>query len=79
MLSITSPIYIQGPWDLAVNDKGNSPQIFVANVEDGTVSRIDLKIKGQNIKVQGHDADCLRLRAPAGPGGVLRRTDGPGV
>jgi hypothetical protein len=37
---------------MAVNDKGNSPQIFVANVEDGTVSRIDLKIKGQNIKVK---------------------------
>ena len=50
--SISSPIYIQGPWDLAVNDKGNSPQIFVANVEDGTVSRIDLKIKGQNVNVK---------------------------
>jgi hypothetical protein len=52
VLSITSPIFIQGPWDLAVNDNGNSPQIFVANVEDGTVSRIDLKIKGQTIKVK---------------------------
>jgi hypothetical protein len=51
--SISSPIYIQGPWDLAVNDNGNSPQIFVANVEDGTVSRIDLKIKGQSINVKG--------------------------
>ena len=50
--SISSPIYVQGPWDLAVNDKGNSPQIFVANVEDGTVSRIDLKIKRQNVKVK---------------------------
>jgi hypothetical protein len=50
--SITSPIYIQGPWDLAVDDKGNSPQIFVANVEDGTVSRINLQIKGQNINVK---------------------------
>jgi hypothetical protein len=52
MKSISSPIYIQGPWDLAVNDNGNSPQIFVANVEDGTVSRIDLKIKGQNVNVK---------------------------
>jgi hypothetical protein len=50
--NITSPIYIQGPWDMAVNDKGNSPQIFVANVEDGTVSRIDLKIKGQSVRVK---------------------------
>ncbi len=50
--TIASPVYIQGPWDLAVNDNGNSPQIFVANVEDGTVSRIDLKVKGQNIKVK---------------------------
>ena len=50
--SISSPIYVQGAWDLAVNDNGNSPQIFVANVEDGTVSRIDLKIKGANVKVK---------------------------
>ena len=50
--TIASPIYIQGPWDLTVNDNGNSPQIFVANVEDGTVSRIDLKIKNQSINVQ---------------------------
>jgi len=50
--TIASPIYVQGPWDLTVNDNRNSPQIFVANVEDGTVSRIDLKIKGQNINVK---------------------------
>jgi hypothetical protein len=51
VLTIASPIYIQGPWDLAVNDNGNSPQIFVANVENGTVSRIDLRIRGQRITV----------------------------
>ena len=45
-------IYIQGPWDAAVNDKGNSPQIFVANVEDRTVSRIHPKIRVQNIDVK---------------------------
>jgi hypothetical protein len=50
--NITSNIYVQGPWDMAVNDKGNSPQIFVANVEDGTVSRIDLKIHGQSVTVK---------------------------
>jgi hypothetical protein len=50
--NITSPIYVQGPWDMAVNDKGNSPQLFVSNVETGTISRIDLKIKGGNVGVK---------------------------
>jgi uncharacterized protein (TIGR03118 family) len=43
--SITSASFLQGPWDLAVNDQGGSTaQLFVSNVLSGTVTRIDLTI-----------------------------------
>ena len=41
----TSSKFVDGPWDLAVNDNGNHAQIFVSNVLNGTVSRIDAKIE----------------------------------
>jgi hypothetical protein len=37
---------INGPWGLAINDKGDSAQIFVSNVFDGTVTRLDVSFKG---------------------------------
>jgi uncharacterized protein (TIGR03118 family) len=44
-----------GPWAGAVNDKGNTAQLFVSNVESGTITRIDFKVvkkHGQaNLKV----------------------------
>jgi DNA-binding beta-propeller fold protein YncE len=33
-----------GPWASAVNDKGNTAQLFVSNVEGGTVTRVNLKV-----------------------------------
>ena len=35
---------LDGPWDLAVNDQGNTAQVFVSNVLSGTVTRIDLHV-----------------------------------
>ena len=37
---------INGPWGLAINDKGDSAQVFVSNVFDGTVTRLDVSFKG---------------------------------
>jgi hypothetical protein len=53
--NLTSTKLLDGPWDLAVNDRGNNPQLFVSNVLSGTVTRIDLKIThhGQKIQVMG--------------------------
>jgi hypothetical protein len=42
---LTSSKFINGPWDLTVNDQGNRFQIFIANVLSGTVSRIDLALQ----------------------------------
>lgn len=42
---------INGPWGLAINDKGNSAQVFVSNVFDGTVTRLDRSFKGSGVTV----------------------------
>lgn len=46
---------LDGPWDLAVNDQGNTAQVFVSNVLSGTVTRVDLRVtdNGTNVSVQG--------------------------
>ena len=51
----TSSNLFDGPWASAVNDKGNTAQLFVSNVESGTITRINFKVvkkHGQaNLKV----------------------------
>jgi hypothetical protein len=42
VLTLTDPNLLAGPWDLAVNDQGSHAQIFVANVLNGTVTRVDV-------------------------------------
>jgi len=42
---------INGPWGLAINDQGNSAQVFVSNVFDGTVTRLDLSFKGSGVTI----------------------------
>lgn len=40
----TDPQLLDGPWDLAVADHGGAAQIFVSNVLNGTVSRLDVTV-----------------------------------
>lgn len=35
---------LDGPWDLAVRDRGDHAQIFISNVLNGTITRMDLRI-----------------------------------
>ena len=47
--TLTDPSLLDGPWDLTINDQGRTAQVFVSNVLNGTVTRIDLTIpKGGN-------------------------------
>jgi uncharacterized protein (TIGR03118 family) len=75
--TLTDPQLLDGPWDLTINDHGNEAQVFVSNVLNGTVTRIDLKIpKNGNPIVQSmtriasgykHDAnDAVFVVGPAG-------------
>jgi len=38
----TDPALLDGPWDLALDDHGSSAHVFVSNVLNGTVSRLDI-------------------------------------
>ena len=42
---------INGPWGLAINDQGSSAQLFVSNVLDGTVTRLDVTFDRGGISV----------------------------
>ncbi|HEX5442367.1 MAG TPA: TIGR03118 family protein [Pirellulales bacterium] len=51
--TLSDSALLDGPWDLAVNDAGNHPQLFVSNVLSGTITRIDLVIpKGGTPQVE---------------------------
>jgi hypothetical protein len=43
--TLTSDKFLDGPWDLTINDEGDSAQVYVSNALSGTVTRIDLKIR----------------------------------
>lgn len=42
--TLTDATFLNGPWDMAVNDDGSTAQLFVSNVLSGTVTRVDLSI-----------------------------------
>ncbi len=46
----TNSNLFDGPWASAVNDKGNTVQLFVSNVESGAITRINFKV----VKKHGH-------------------------
>jgi len=43
---------IQGPWDMAINDKGSSANLFVSNALTGAISRLDLKISDTSVSLK---------------------------
>jgi hypothetical protein len=55
---------INGPWGLAINDQGPSAQLFVSNVFDGTITRLDLTFDHGGISVR----DAVRIGSGYGFG-----------
>ena len=51
----TNSNLFDGPWASAVDDKGNTAQVFVSNLESGAITRIDFKVVkkhgGANLKL----------------------------
>jgi DNA-binding beta-propeller fold protein YncE len=43
--------FLKGPWDLAVDDHGDHAHIFVSNVLNGTVSRLDVAVGAKGLTV----------------------------
>jgi DNA-binding beta-propeller fold protein YncE len=48
----TDPELLDGPWDLAVDDQGDHARIFVSNVLNGTVSRLDIGVGPKALTLQ---------------------------
>ena len=49
--TLIDPVFLDGPWDLAVDDGGSNAHVFVANVLNGTVSRLDIAVGEDGITV----------------------------
>ncbi len=45
----TDAALLDGPWDLALDDHGSSAHVFVSNVLNGTVTRLDISIKATDV------------------------------
>jgi sugar lactone lactonase YvrE len=50
-LSLTDKI--NGPWGMAINDQGDGAQLFVSNVLDGTITRLEVSFEHGNFSVLG--------------------------
>jgi DNA-binding beta-propeller fold protein YncE len=48
----TDPVYLDGPWDLTVDDEGSTAHIFVSNVLSGTVSRLDVQATSSGVVLE---------------------------
>lgn len=40
----TDPQFLDGPWDLTIDDHGSEAHLFISNVLNGTVSRLDVAV-----------------------------------
>ena len=43
--------FLDGPWDLALDDRGDHAHIFVSNVLNGTVARLDVAVGAKGLTV----------------------------
>jgi hypothetical protein len=52
---VGSPIvdgtFLDSPWDLTIDDDGDTAQIFVSNVSSGTVSRLDVAVGSASVTI----------------------------
>lgn len=79
---LESASLLNGPWDLTVNDEGETAQVFVANALSGTVTRLDVQIKRGNLMVEdetqiasGYVHRCDQAAFVVGPTGVALDKD----
>lgn len=51
LVSTIADASVQGPWDSALFDQGNTAKYFVANAVTGAIMRYDLKVSSANVSV----------------------------
>jgi hypothetical protein len=47
--SWTDPVFLDGPWDLAIDDDGSEARVFVSNVLNGTITRLDVSVTSNGV------------------------------
>jgi hypothetical protein len=67
----TDPKLLDGPWDLTVDDHGSWARVFVANVLNGTVTRLTLATSGQNVTVQSRVSIAMGYAHMPNPAALL--------
>ncbi|HEX5227142.1 MAG TPA: hypothetical protein VFW44_05505 [Bryobacteraceae bacterium] len=72
--TLTDPMLLDGPWDLAVNDLGNFAQIFVSNVLNGTVTRLNVRLGEEGKGERGNDRGNSGDKGSKGEFQVLSKT-----
>ena len=50
--SWTDPSLLDGPWDLAIDDQDSEAHVFVSNVLNGTVTRLDVSVRSSGLMLQ---------------------------
>lgn len=45
----TDPVYLDGPWDLTIDDEDSEAHVFVSNVLNGTVARLDISVSANGV------------------------------
>src|SRR6516164_7297985 len=77
--TFAEPTLLDGPWDLTINDRGGIAQIFVSNVLNGTVSRLDVMIGASSVELVQIVRGRSGLHLPDGPVGVGSGSNGTGL
>ncbi len=49
--TFTDPVFLDGPWDLTIDDHGSHAHVFVSNVLNGTVSRLDVMVEPGGLSI----------------------------
>ena len=75
--TLSDATFLDGPWDLAVDDDGDHAEVFVSNALSGTVTRLDLHVDAAAVTVEkmtqiasGYAHRCDPAAFVVGPTGV---------
>jgi hypothetical protein len=49
--SFSDPNLLDGPWDLTISDHGNHAEVYVSNVLNGTVTRLEMRIRNNQVAI----------------------------
>ncbi len=67
----TDPVFLDGPWDLTIVDEGTHAHVFVSNVLNGTVSRLDVAVGSSGVTLQSKTTIAKGYTTMPNPAAVI--------